>query len=57
MFALMMTTDEKKRYKLPIFPEDSNARDWRTKVQQMVRSISQPMAIVIATEREFTFDE
>ena len=27
MFALMMTNDEKKRYKLPIFPEDSNARD------------------------------
>ena len=57
MFALMMTNDEKKRYKIPLFPEDSNARDWKThKVEPVVRSISQAMAIVLATNREFTLE-
>jgi len=59
MFALMMSIgEEKKRFKLPTFPEDSNARDWKIhRVEPIVRSLSQSMAIVLATERDFTLDQ
>jgi hypothetical protein len=59
MFALMMSIGEdKKRFKLPTFPEDSNARDWKIhRVEPIVRSLSQSMAIVLATERDFTLDQ
>ena len=49
----MMSASEKKGapFKLAKFPEDSNARHWAThQVEPMVRSHSQAMASVIATE-------
>jgi len=60
LYAFMMTAQEKKgsSFKLAKFPDDSNARNWAThQVEPMIRSHSQAMANVIATDREFTLDE
>jgi len=59
LYAFMLTANEKKgaSFKLAKFPDDSNARNWAThQVEPMVRSHSQAMANVIATDREFTLD-